>query len=772
MRTIFTSQDIKNIISKTFNGNLAQYRASKGKIAYENPNSEKILLIDEDDGTKTEYDLAQYLDIRFYSWKNRLIEKGEFSRSDDPQLMTYEDWAQSLNASMKESYGLVELVDEEVTASQDIDSATKIGRITFLVQSDKISNLDYYVSKIRNAYLGNPQDIQNQYGEVIKAYIVIGTLVYEEEPSTIQLGECVQVSCNFRISYLTNALSYSDTEIAISLDGDDLYTEEGEIYGDTKYLTMPITKVTWQNIFTSNPLPTANRPDLTGFVATALSNVKTISFYDFNKELSMRFNDLFWKCSAYIVDGKPAEEMEVNIPVFVRIKSNGHTYVYKDIIDNIQKTIVNNDFNISSITLKGNAKAVTNSCGMTLSFYSEDMQTSYGEKTVYYGLPIGELPTVEVPEYHTFYGWFIDGMQITEDTVWLYSGNKSATASIQGVKYSLTLWNDHDDTQLKYVEYGESVGTLPQLFVSGLNFNNWYLDNGSGYTDEITNDTVWNYTDNKVARALYYRNDTAVEKGTNLRQKKLTLVLQVGSSTSGDTIFSFKNNTEDYIAGISGSVGIKGYGIFSNISLTTAGSTNTFTIDIPNTKDYIVDTLASSNVKTATFIGFPLLNFTVKFNTNVSASEEGTHALDPIQVELGNPVGELPTPTKKGYEFYGWQINDTAVTADTIWWNYPSSMTDFTKAFETPEEFYYTLEAVWSDPSPTQTYTLYFNSNGGSDCDPIQVTYGKKIGILPTTVKEGYTFIGWYIGTKKITDLTYWTYDSDKTAVALWQSPL
>ena len=215
MRTIFTSQDIKNIIRNIFNGNLAQYKASNGKIAYENPNSEKIVLIDEDDGTKTEKDLAQYLDIRFYSWKNRLIEKGDQSLADEPQLSTYETWVQSLNFSMKESYGLVELIDEDVTASHDIDSATKVGRITFLVQTDKISNLDYYVSKIRNAYLGNPQDIQNQYGDVIKAYIMIGTLVYDEEPTTIQLGECVQVSCNFRISYLTNALSYNDTEISI-----------------------------------------------------------------------------------------------------------------------------------------------------------------------------------------------------------------------------------------------------------------------------------------------------------------------------------------------------------------------------------------------------------------------------------------------------------------------------------------------------------------------------------------------------------------------------
>lgn len=437
MRTIFTSQDIKNIIRNIFNGNLAQYKASNGKIAYENPNSEKIVLIDEDDGTKTEKDLAQYLDIRFYSWKNRLIEKGDQSLVDEPQLSTYETWVQSLNFSMKESYGLVELIDEEVTASQDIDSATKVGRITFLVQTDKISNLDYYVSKIRNAYLGNPQDIQNQYGDVIKAYIMIGTLVYDEEPTTIQLGECVQVSCNFRISYLTNALSYNDTEISISLDGDDAYDDNGNIIGESKYLTMPLTKLTWQNIFTSKALPTAERPDLTGYVATALSNVKTLSFYDFNKELSLKFNDLFWRCSSYRIDGILSSKIDVNIPVYIRIKSNNHSYVFKDMIDNMQKVITNNDFNLSSITLKGWGKSIAGIRKIyTLNFDSAG-GTSLNSKFVNYGKPIGTLPIPEKENYN-FIGWFIDEQPINSTTIWEYEQDKTAIAHYEAKTYILS----------------------------------------------------------------------------------------------------------------------------------------------------------------------------------------------------------------------------------------------------------------------------------------------------------------------------------------------
>ena len=68
-------------------------------------------------------------------------------------------------------------------------------------------------------------------------------MLYDEEPSTIQLGECVIVSCNFRISYLTDALSYNDTQIEISLMEMTLMMKNGEIVGETKYLTMPLTKI-------------------------------------------------------------------------------------------------------------------------------------------------------------------------------------------------------------------------------------------------------------------------------------------------------------------------------------------------------------------------------------------------------------------------------------------------------------------------------------------------------------------------------------------------
>lgn len=352
MRTIFTNEDIKRLLDNIFNGNLSAYLDSNGTIQYNNPNSEDIVFIDEN-GNKKEMDLAQCLNVKFYSWKQRLVEKDSQSRTNEPEMSLFDDWVQSLNVSMNESYALVEKINEEVVNSEDIDSSNIDARVTFIMQTNKIQSLDYYVTKLRNLFLGNPQTIQNSFGNDIKAYFMIGSLTYDEEPMMTQLGEVVITSLNMRISYLNDAQAYNDTQVLISLDGDDNYDENGDIVGTTKYLEMPITKHTWQLIFSDSPVPTVDRPDLTGFVANTLSSASTLSFFDFNKTLTNRFNELFWASSAYRIDGILSPKRDVNIPVYVKIVNGGHSYIFKDMISQMGKTFTNSDFTISTITLKG-----------------------------------------------------------------------------------------------------------------------------------------------------------------------------------------------------------------------------------------------------------------------------------------------------------------------------------------------------------------------------------------------------------------------------------
>lgn len=73
-----------------------------------------------------------------------------------------------------------------------------------------------------------------------------------------------------------------------------------------------------------------------------------------------------------------------------------------------------------------------------------------------------------------------------------------------------------------------------------------------------------------------------------------------------------------------------------------------------------------------------------------------------------------------------------------------------------------TLYAKWTP----KTYTMSFDSNGGSACSAKTVTYDAAIGTLPTPTRSGYHFVGWFTGTaSRDSSIAYkdrpWIYYSD-----------
>lgn len=73
-----------------------------------------------------------------------------------------------------------------------------------------------------------------------------------------------------------------------------------------------------------------------------------------------------------------------------------------------------------------------------------------------------------------------------------------------------------------------------------------------------------------------------------------------------------------------------------------------------------------------------------------------------------------------------------------------------------------------------ESYTVTFNSNGGS-CSPTSktVTFGSTYGTIPTPVRTGYTFLGWYnemSGGMKVTSSSKVTNAANHTLYAHWQA--
>lgn len=95
---------------------------------------------------------------------------------------------------------------------------------------------------------------------------------------------------------------------------------------------------------------------------------------------------------------------------------------------------------------------------------------------------------------------------------------------------------------------------------------------------------------------------------------------------------------------------------------------------------------------------------------------------DFIQTVVDGSSATVPTvPSKKGYTFDGWYSGD--------------SLYDFT----TPVTDDLTVEAHWTK----NTYTVSFDSNGGSDVDSQQVEYKDTVSQPDNPTLDGYTFQGW-----------------------------
>lgn len=118
--------------------------------------------------------------------------------------------------------------------------------------------------------------------------------------------------------------------------------------------------------------------------------------------------------------------------------------------------------------------------------------------------------------------------------------------------------------------------------------------------------------------------------------------------------------------------------------------------------------------------------YTVTFDANGGYVDKTSKT-----VTSGSIVGSMPTPTREGYTFLGWSTskNTSGLLLKT--------------GDEMVVEKDTTLYAEWKEFS--KTYTVNFNANGGTvSTDYKQVTSGKTYGTLPTPVKNGYTFDGWY----------------------------
>ena len=118
-----------------------------------------------------------------------------------------------------------------------------------------------------------------------------------------------------------------------------------------------------------------------------------------------------------------------------------------------------------------------------------------------------------------------------------------------------------------------------------------------------------------------------------------------------------------------------------------------------------------------------ITTYTVTFNSN-----GGTY-VSPITVASGSTISKPADPTQTGYDFNGWYKEVNFYNS----WNFASDIVTSNIM----------LYAEWF-PAGTPTFTVTFNSNGGSTVSPITVASGSTISEPTAPTQTGYIFDGWY----------------------------
>ena len=131
--------------------------------------------------------------------------------------------------------------------------------------------------------------------------------------------------------------------------------------------------------------------------------------------------------------------------------------------------------------------------------------------------------------------------------------------------------------------------------------------------------------------------------------------------------------------------------------------------------------------------------YTLKFNSN-----GGNEIADMTVTYDGDYI--LPEPTKENYVFLGWKEGETVYEQSGKWQKTSGA----------------TLTAEWVIAKSTIT----FETNGGSVVAPMTINYGENY-TLPTSTRENYALVGWFLGENKFESGTPLT--GDITLSARWQ---
>ncbi len=341
-------------------------------------------------------------------------------------------------------------------------------------------------------------------------------------------------------------------------------------------------------------------------------------------------------------------------------------------------------------------------------------ELNINEMKVNFGETYGILPE-PIREGYKFTHWIDEnGEIILADSIVNILKNSTFTAEWVALNYEITFVSGDNSLVVppKMVTYDKPYGQLPEIEREGYIFEGWYIDD-----EQITADTVVKNAKNKTASAHWHAIEYTV----------------IFDPNGGDIDRTEMKYTCDQTYAMTPYISKMGYNF--------AGWYD------ENGNKVLSDTKVKMEDGIIFKAHWEKAAYNIFFSVDKKIDTRYT-----MNAFYGDPYGILPEFVTPGYEFKYWADSNGREILSTDIYNY---VTDST------------LYAVLI---PKQYEMTFFAGDGEAEYSHKTVSYNSKIGKLPTAIKRGYIFSGWYTENGKIiTESSMVDFTDNITLHARWE---